>query len=363
MGTVNQPDLIRMDNNILLNGLDFVKMYGTESSLIFDIVLYNARNYQKNLFAFQEFDIDHFAEKFNYSKSNLLRKHPAPFWDSSEISTQGIEKFTSVIDDSLLRMYLKPLVFSNVVYDMTTGTKTIKLEKYELIKNLEKHINKRKDSYKYTFQIDPFFKKHMNWFYTDMDINSAINLRKSKSVFLYLKFLSLRKMYFDGVINEVTPSFDELCRLAQLEVKNLSDLKKRLKTKMSIIQERTNLNFKTEFYKKSGKYNFGVKLHFEDAPETNYESIKQACLDEVIDTLIEIYKELYKVEGKLDMHEFKVWLNNPELNLELKLNTYFSVLSNIKKLKIEDVTRHERTNAMKLFKAYKGILKHYNTED
>lgn len=330
-----------MDKNIIKHGLDFVKNYGDNSSLALDIVLFSSLKYQKNLFDFEDLDPVEFANTMGYGVNHLYENIKYKSLKDPNVplclkSNDPLIKnsFVNVIGDMLYRMSVEPMIFSEKVYDKSTGEDYIEVNAYQLIRKLRRHNHKRKDKFIYSFIFNETLRLHMNMFFSQLDIESLKRLRKPNAAFLYLKLVELQDLYYSGKTKRITPNFDYLCDQAQIKIKRPSDKKVKLGYKLDLIKERSNLDFDKNFFKLNGKYNYGVEIFFNSnrTVEQKKEVLSGAFKSALYDNLKIIFKELYKIDAKENKNKFQQWIKDPRYDIAHKENCYIVTYSQIKKI-------------------------------
>lgn len=348
--------MIRMDNNIVLNGLDFINSFQDEGPLIFDIVIFSGFEQQKNLFGLEEFNLHEFCNTMGYQHRNLTKEHPNPKWANTN---KGVDMpFTNIFENALWRMYTENLIFSKKVEDKSQGMTGVKLKSYKLIDELGKYSYQKKNMYKYEYTLDPILKDHMNTFFSDIDIESIKKLRKPRAVFLYLTLLSLRDQFLDNVIDKVTPYFNFLVEQAQINASKDAKKKYALTTKLEIIKERSSLKFDYEFYNLKGKYDYGVNIYFpkeENLKDKQKKLINSAFNDALINNLIVLFREKYQQRGKLNQDRFNKWIVSPNYDKEEKINCYLATSMLVKRISSEDAKKFCYNEAMRFFQIRKEV--------
>lgn len=320
-------EIIRMDKNIVKQGLDLVRTYKEDSSMILDIMLYNAHMQQKNLFNLGTLDPYDFAEKLGYKTPNILMKHSNPLQPTMvDVENLPSEKiFHNVLENALYKMAKINLEFSRPVQSKTKEEYGIELEFYQLLTGLKKHIStKRKDRFYYTYQISETYRQHLNRFFAQVDMESLKALRKPKATFLYLTLINLREA------KKKTPYFDYLCKQAGINITDTTQRKRKLKKKLDLIRSVSDLNFDYKFNCRSGKYKYGIEINFKDSDiiDNNKEAVRKAFLNELGKYLLKSFKKKYDLQGYVKVGVFKEWLYS-DSDFKFKRESYMKLCKEI----------------------------------
>lgn len=343
-------EIIRMDKNIAKRAVDFVKTYGKDSSMILDIMLYNAHQQQKNIFDFGALEPYDFAKKLGRDTKNILKNLDNPYHAQKE-NVEGLKPhqiFSNEIENALYKMNKLKLSFSEVVKDYTNNEEIIEVNDYELIKGLRKHVSlKRKDKFYYTYTVGEIFKTHNNKFFTQVDLASLPKLRKPQATFLYLTLIDQKDIAGE---DEATPYFNYLCRQANINIANHSDRKQKLKKKLNLIKNVTELDFNFEFTNEHGKHNFGIYILFNKSSITDDKkiSVHKAFQNALDEELLELFKRrIDNAKKKLSEKEFNSWKysesdfsSKRELYEKVRIDIYRANPEKIKHLIDQEANRY-----------------------
>ena len=66
--------IIRVDKNLSENSLDWLKIFGQDTNLCFDIILYISNNAQRDIFNFWKIKLIQFVLSMQYKKNKLQYK-------------------------------------------------------------------------------------------------------------------------------------------------------------------------------------------------------------------------------------------------------------------------------------------------
>ncbi len=102
-------NIIRVDKNLSENSLDWLKIFGNDTNLCFDIILYISNNAQRDIFNFGQIDLNHFARTMQYKKNNLQYKAETPAQTELENkntfnSLERSKKFLTVFENALYKL-------------------------------------------------------------------------------------------------------------------------------------------------------------------------------------------------------------------------------------------------------------------
>lgn len=320
-------ELIRIDQNIAMSGIDLLSTYGDQASMILDILVYNAQKQQKDLFNFETFSVAEFANLQGYKKANLLREHPNP----EQASRRNIkklseeERFTNVVENALFVMGARNLEFSKLRKDFSSGETVASVNFYQVLTNLNKHILKRKDQHYYTYTFSEKFKAHINRYFTQIDPKMMAVLRKPNLGFLYLNFTSLR----DTVLQkgeQAKPRFDHLLELTKINSTDPANQKKRLREKLRLLRDLTELSYDFDFFNLSGNYKFGVKIEFQEPTDmpAKKETLESAMNNHITMTLRDYYINCVNVDQTFNKADFSTWFFDSSKDLGVKFKAYFT---------------------------------------
>lgn len=318
--------MVRFDRSLAKNGISFSK-FGEDGDLMFDLVVYFANTYQNNLFAHGFLDIDDFCKTMNYSKSNLLKAHKSPrqfeelsvkknFMKMSKTldmhnGKKAEEKqlyFYTVLDNALYRLSDEGVSFrffskdENYTNSATASIKIIKVLNKKFTSSLKSN-NKDLKKLSYSFILDSDFIDNLTRYFVNINLSSVHLLRKSNSIYLYAYLKNLQMdLNSKGFSYTSTIDFDLLIELAQINVENPSDQKKKLINKLNNIFRLTDLQGKVDFIKLPGSkyafqpvitfYNNLPKLHSKEYIDMVYSAARTRFLHEC--------KSLYHSSGAKD---------------------------------------------------------------
>lgn len=352
-----KQSFIRIDKNIAMSGADLLRTYKNHATMVLDVLLYNARVQQRNLWDMEYLDVHDFAKKQGYKANHLLEQVENPFQAEDEKNLDNLkthEKFTNVIGNTLWLMNTKPLKFKKSRKDYTDNEFVTEIESYLLLEKLGKHTSmKRKDQFYYSYTVDETFKRHINRFFTQIDPEMIASLRKSNTAFLYLNLITLR----DNVLRtgeEATPVFDELVELCGINIARPSDQKFKLQQKFDIINNKTDLKFTSRFVRNNGRFKYGLVLEFEANQKlpAKSEVLSEAVLNHVDLMLIDFYKKQYCSKRNFSMNDFKEWYFDADRDFDIKISTYSKAHHLIRKTATLEISeRHTMKDARKHFRS------------
>jgi len=240
-------DLTRFDRNLANNLADF-KRYGKDATLIKNIALYLAyewqhQQYTAHLFEKSTLDPVHFAKIMNYnSYRTLLKPHPSPtqFLNKSEDEIKLLkgghqDRNKQAIWDTdfcnaLYTMFDQPLTFT-YAGKTPSGLTFSRLEKLSFFKELSKYRNPVTGKIYYEYELSDEFKNNLARYFFKLNTAVYAKLRSRKLQDLYLRMSAYKEAAPDTqeTILVNTISFDLLCRLANAHCSAFQDNKKHIR--------------------------------------------------------------------------------------------------------------------------------------
>ena len=302
--------------------------FGTDCKLMFEIMIFINHEYQYDINLFNNnfiketgedtgyrvvFDVKKFGKFFNYTESNLWRKHTNPFY-SIKNQNKKSDFYITNIGNALYRLYTEKLDLTNKV-GLTSSNKSI-----ELIQSIRDPDTNRGLRGKYIIEVllGSKFIEAISRSYVNLSSDDIIRLNKHKNnlAIPYLHFSALGSYMMKEKLKSWDFNFDEICDVCNVKVKVPRDAKQRLKDKIKKINERSDLDLEIEFYKKTetSRYSYGVRIIFsnfgfqENEPLKNL-SYKNAMLTEWLRSLIPYYKSKYGYKYH-NNNAFLKWLEN-----------------------------------------------------
>lgn len=329
----NVGEKIRFDRYLATNASNF-KQFGNDGQLMLSIVIYIALTYQsKDLFGYGSFDITDFATKMNYLKNNLFKKHPDPAFYKKE----GMEYksfYTTYIGNALFRLYSEKMILSSKRKNVG-GVESFNDSSISMLTSLDVSYEANTNKTKVIYQGEQGFIASLNKAFTLININYLPNLRKPKLDALYIYLCQLKDVLVLNKEVVAIPSFDFLCSICDINSTEAYDAKKYLTKKLKRLNDNSDLKFDVQYYKKSGRHNYGVRLVFQEMTFKNYETEHKEAVIDVLDklymrNLLLTYKNsILQNNEELDKVKFFNWAENKRANKDLKKKIYVSVYNSI----------------------------------
>jgi len=331
---MSKSQITRFDKNLAHNVKDFA-VFGDSSSLIINIAIFLAFEHQEKLQTSVRFDLSRFCEVMGYDKASLLRKVENPL--HKEIHQEGEYLLEREIENALYMMSTRNIIFTNRGMTKEDGEYQ-ELKSMNLITSVKVYVDKqakgRYGKFYYDIEMSDLFKKHLSVFYFHINIGSEIfkQLRKNNLLNFYL-YLKNQENYLKLNGSEYTRDYtlDALCDLADIHISYAPDKKRKLVTKINLLNKLCKSNWALTFVK-NGKYNFKPQISFLNLlnPETKEEKNKEKqeiFTKELQRQLKEIYDKVYltsqlKNATPLDFNE---WILNNDLNKEQKMQVFEEV--------------------------------------
>lgn len=334
----NVGEKIRFDRYLATNASNF-KQFGNDGQLMLSIVIYIALTYQsKDLFGYGSFDVTDFANKMNYDKGNLFRKHPDPAFFKKD-GMEFKKFYTTNIGNAFFRLFTEKMVLSSKRKNVG-NVESFTDSSISMLTSLDVSYESLKNKTKVIYQGEEGFIASLNKAFTLININYLPNLRKPKLDALYIYLCQLKDVLVLNKEVVANPSFDFLCSICDINSKDVSQAKKYLTKKLKRLNDDSDLKFDVQFYQKAGRYNYGVRLIFQEMTFKNYETEHKEAVVDVLDNLymrnlLLTYKSSIISENEeLDKVKFFDWAENKRANKDLKKKIYVSVYNSIFPTKI-----------------------------
>ncbi len=330
----NAIDKIRFDRYLATN-INSFNQFGNDGQLMFSIVVYIAISYQdKDLFGYGSFDITDFGKKMNYDKGNLFRKHPNPSYLVK--FPKGEKKFyTTYLGNAFYRLYTENLIFDSERKNIA-GVEEFEDKTLRMLNLLKVNYDyKKREKAELIYSIDKNFEISLSKAFTLINKTVLPTLRKPNLDYLYVFLCQLKDVAVYKGSTTVTPSFEKLCGLCSINSTEASQAKKYLKKKLERLNRESDLDFDVVFYKKNGRWEYGVQIIFGsikvDTGARN-EILKDAFRNVYERNLLTLWEDKYESVNK---SRFENWLKNNKKDREVKVNVFVSSYNSIFKNKID----------------------------
>jgi len=331
--------LIRVDKNLSKHSIDWIMNFGEDTLLCFDILIYIMSCSQKNLFQYGTIDLDNFAKEMGYNKSNLQRIRDNINKVSLEERLEG-NKPVTIFEQALFKLAKTNFQYSTTIYDPSRHETIEKNQFIQIIRNINIHIpnGRVKTKIYYTYTTSEEFEYNLARFFFFIDPTQIKQLREKNLVLLYLYVKNLENSKFATFL-EI--DFNKICQISGISTDNIEDIKNakdKLRTrKLNVLKNYIDYDF--EFVKVSGRYKYGIKFIFPNNtkilndPEfkkiaTNKDqlSLQKANTDYIDLKLIKYCQENFNNYNEAD---YRAWFNNNTRDLEVKLDIFFSCISEL----------------------------------
>jgi len=335
-------DLIRFDKNLASNGLDFSNSYQEDGQLIFDLIFYISKSFQTDLFGYGNIIPEDFAEAMGYDRKNLLKKHSAPAqivkdkklkrdFEKMEVQKNYNQKMSNgeyplytVLDNAIFRAGNENLRFSYEVKNFEKKETIQGMKFISLLSDVQKHYTEKNKIY-YSYKLNPTIEAHLSKYFMLASPGTVKQFRKQNSVYLYFYLKNLQQnLHLDGK-KIGTPHFNILCDIAEINILEPKDRKKKLIKKLKELQDKTDLKFDFKFMKGKGarfEYNIEIEFHANSKPMVK-EDGRKVLLVAFDDNYLHGIKTFFieNVQNKMDI-KWKDWKENNKYHLKEKVDIF-----------------------------------------
>lgn len=348
---MTNTNLTRFDKNLGYNVKDFSD-YGEDATLVLCLAIFLAHEYQNNLFNTYRLDVDKFAKKMGFDKTDLKRMHDNPVHLQTYNPETDPKLFGNVIENALYKMQTTPIIFKDRGTTIKDGA-YVKISSMFIFKNIIFYTDNNKSGkakYYYDIELSEEFKNHLSLFYfhINVDQNQIKQLRKNNIFFLYLylknneNFLTAEKRrdqknklikvsYFTRF------NFDYLCEILSI-ANSFKPAKKKytLNQKIEKLNEICGTNYKLSF-ERSGGDNFAytprIDFSIENVNELKiYEEKREIFTNLLEKELLKIYQTAYSIsflDNSTEKLQFKEWIYNDKIFKEIKYNLLYTLQKKI----------------------------------
>ena len=176
--------IIRVDKNLSENSLDWLKIFGQDTSLCFDIILYISNNAQRDLFNFGKIDLSHFAHTMQYKKNNLQYKAETPAQTELENkntfnSLERSKKFLTVFENALYKLGRFTIPVTSMSFDNEKNEQVLSTKFIQIIEEIKIHVLSEKIHSKiyYSYTTSEKFDYNLSRYFFFADLNLIKELR------------------------------------------------------------------------------------------------------------------------------------------------------------------------------------------
>lgn len=269
---LQESNFFRMGKSLITTE-NINQLYSISSDHIAESILYHiCYEHQYNLFGFGRIDPEQFGNFFGFSRQYLFQKHENPYQkmilrSASESKTKksrakidGVTvNYGNRLENSLFILANLPLFICRTLID--DNNKIVrKMEPVRILKNIYIEQDKRTGKLFYTYELEESFRRNLSTLYLTSNTRSLINLRKSGYAPIYQYLLSLKDELFRAgettTTAENTPTFDYLCKLANIKNREPKYMKRDLNSVFKKINKETELEFSVDWirYNSTEKY-------------------------------------------------------------------------------------------------------------
>jgi len=332
--------VIRIDKNFSENSLDWLKVFGQDANLCFDIILYVSNDTQKDIFNFGKIDLNRFSKTMGYSKNNLQAKAAIPA--QTELENKGTfnalersKKFITVFENALYKLGRFNIPVTSISYDREKGEQVLTTNFIQIIKEIKIHVLSDKVHSKifYSYTTSEEFDYNLSRYFFFADLNLVKELRDKNLLLLYFYLKNIENGKHHQFIER---DFEKLCLFAGIKMsqENIKYTKKNLQVrKLSKVKDYIDFDYAP--INVSGKWKYGFNFIFKNNKEKiedkDFEIIAQADRDFIDLKLLKYYKRRYKI-GDVNMETYKAWFFNKDIDYENKTNIYFNAMAELYKI-------------------------------
>jgi hypothetical protein len=348
--TNNKPKkghIIRVDKNLTENSLDWLKVFGQDTNLCFDILLYMSNNAQRDIFNFGKIDLGHFARIMQYQKNNLQYRAELPA--QTELvnkntfnSLERSKKFLTVFENAFYKLGVFNIPVTSLSFDKEKNEQILTTKFIQIIKEIQIHVNSEKPNSKiyYSYTTSEEFDYNLSRYFFFADLSLVKELRDKNLLLLYFYLKNIENGKHRQFVER---DFEKLCMFAGIKInhENIKYTKKNLQTR-KLDKLKDYINFDYEPINVSGKWKYGYNFTFNDNKDcienADYKVIAQADTDLIDLKVLKYYKRKYKITKEVDEKAYKEWFFNKDMDHDKKLEIFYKAMSELYKITKENAT-------------------------
>jgi hypothetical protein len=350
--------IIRVDKNLSENSLDWLKIFGQDTNLCFDIILYISNNAQRDIFNFGKIDLNQFARTMQYKKNNLQYKAELPA--QTELgnkntfnSLERSKKFLTVFENALYKLGRFNIPVTSMSFDNEKNEQILSTNFIQIIKEIKIHVLTEKVHSKiyYSYTTSEEFDYNLSRYFFFADLNLVKELRDKNLLLLYFYLKNIENGKHHQFIER---DFEKLCLFSGIKMnnENIKYTKKNLQTR-KLDRIKDYINFDYEPVNVSGKWKYGYCFTFKDNKEclenNDYKVIAQADSDLIDLKVFKFYKRKFKISGEVEDKTYKEWFFNKDMDYDKKLEIYYKAMAELYKISKEKATTRYFKKAEEFF--------------
>lgn len=317
---VRFPQAISLDFNAIRS------CFGTDSTIITDLIVYISKNTKIDLFNNIKFTLSDFAKVMNYNPSNL-RRVEKEFDNRNKPILQG-HTFDGVLEFALYRMLKENVIFEGN-YEGKYRAKSFQLIQELNIYNNNKINTKRIYEIKpSSFLIETLFREFYTLNIEDYVLAGSLNSRDRKTIgasrSLYMELVRelhiARFQYKQGLPPSFETTIDYLSGVCYFDLTRPPAQRKRDIIKLlDKLKNLIHLKFDYEFYSPKGKnFSYHIKITYSNECLKDYETELETKFHNY---LYAVLKQRYdmKYSGYSNSESsFSLWLSK-DVDMDLKI--------------------------------------------
>lgn len=389
----NKLELIgRIDRNIAQYPTAVENTFGSDTNLVLSILSYVVVNHKNNLFNSITFSLNDFCKKYGYYKNNLYETHPIFKGMTDEELRSKVKRgdkvqtrpFYDVVTGRLWKSEIEHVLYkmasTNVVFNLNehpnaknlgldsknSNIRTLQLIRGVKIINVKSRSGKEEFKYEVILGNEIFLNtlRHYISYKEDtfIELGRQRNGLGRRNLFFYFLTQHTRCILSskDNIpLNKITPNYNMLCRLANINSKQIRNNKQSLIKLLDLIGKQENLNFShnlkeidldsNEFLNtKSFTVVFNSLKRFENKKQADF-------FDDCFEVMAMVFNRTHYNENEEKVKEdyengaysekFQIWVCSEE-SLSSRLETIKSVYIKVYKKEISDA---------QILKAFKNL--------
>jgi len=316
-------DRVRLDRNLFYNLPDIQRNFKEDATLARDIIIFLAHSYKTDLFGYTNFAINDFCKLMGYKSPNLQKTHP--IFETGIIKPPTLlgHEFKSVFEYTLYRLAANNIPLSRIEKTQIPTMKELNVSFVQIISDIRVSYNVNRPQKRfYSFKLGRGFVENLISFYVTLSLKDYLRVASNKNSGriknLYIYLAGMQNVLIYNNTNVLTPNFDFLCEIANIEDQLPKHRKFTLHKYLKNIAENSDLKFQIEFFTDKGqKQAYSIRLTF-DSTQLHLEGNKKNLFFKLLnERLRQAFDDQFP--QYVDNFElFQKWLTNREYDKELK---------------------------------------------
>lgn len=337
---VRFPQALTLDFTALRNS------FGSDYSLITDIIVFLSQGQKADLFNTIRFSLSDFAKKMNYNKDNLRRSE-------IEFNKKNLPTLRGHVYDGVFEYALFRMLKENVIFEGNYQGK-YRAQSFQLIREIEVYNNEKVNSQrKYivkasNFLLETMFKEFFILNLEDYVLAGKLNKNNRNTVGagrnLYMALIRGMHLALNQHKKGLEPIFetnvDNLSMACGFDMQRLpQDRKKALKKLLEKFAQLQNLKFEYEFFcKTNSRFPYHIKIKYTTENINAYETELETKFYNLTFAMLENkYKDLYPQFQNAE-NSFAKWLSNHDYDKPHKVGILKSAYNTIYNTSLDDLS-------------------------